>query len=302
MPTPDRSDRRKSEGAWLAALAAGALAVTNITSPLVYGAGSNPSTILLLRSLAFILLAGLWLGATGQLRRLSRVAEIRCIVSGLLFTLAGAGLLTSFSLLPVSLAILILYLFPLLTALIESLAARSLPDRLTIFLMLLALGGLALALDAGADGLNIKGALYALLASFGVAGTYVWNHRMLADVAPEQRTFRMFCVGAVVFGIYVLMKGSFALPQTGRGSAQLILMLACFSIAFFAMFRSIHVAGAVRSATIMNLEPVITIILSVLILSEQLNFGQVVGASMVLIAVLASQFPSLYGEATRNVN
>ncbi|MCP4071960.1 MAG: EamA family transporter [Hyphomicrobiales bacterium] len=54
-------------------------------------------------------------------------------------------------------------------------------------------------------------------------------------------------------------------------------------------FRAVQMAGPTRTAMIMNLEPVISILLSVVILMETITNGQSIGAILVLTAVLVSQ-------------
>ena len=52
-----------SGGVVVVLVAALAISLTNVAAPLVYEAGSNPQTIVVLRNLAFVLLCGLWLTA-----------------------------------------------------------------------------------------------------------------------------------------------------------------------------------------------------------------------------------------------
>ncbi|MCF6322464.1 MAG: DMT family transporter [Rhizobiaceae bacterium] len=279
-----------STGAWLAAFSAIALAFTNIAAPVVYGAGGNPPTVLMLRAFATIVVIGFVLIVTGRLRRLSWRDEINCMISGLLFMFAGFGLLTALEIAPASVVVLVLYLFPLLTTLFDAFVNRRFPATMTIILLLVALFGLALSLDAAGDDITMAGILLALLAAVSAAVTLVWNNHKLGAVDPEQITFRMFCVSFIVFGGYLLFYQDFSMPKGEGGLIYLGLMLACFAAAFFTMFRAVQMAGSVRAAMIMNLEPVVTIVLSVLILNEIINPQHAIGIVLVLGAVLFSQF------------
>lgn len=283
---------RSKTGALLAALAAIALAFTNVLAPLVYEAGSNPPTVLMLRALATVITLGIILTLTGRMHRLSMRDEIRCAISGTLFMFAGFGLLSALAISPPGMVVLVLYLFPILTIILDAIVNRRRVNRKTLLLLLLALFGLALVLGADANELGYKGFLLALLAAISAASTLVWNNKMLAETDPEQITFRMFIVSALVFGAWVIITNDFAIPQSTSGLYQLAFMLFCFALAFLMMFRAVQMAGSINAAMIMNLEPVGTILLSLFIFSHVLSLTQTLGALLVLSAVLFSQLSS----------
>jgi drug/metabolite transporter (DMT)-like permease len=289
MMTQPSHKFRNSAGAILAVIASSLLAITNIGAPSLYDSGSNPATLLALRAFVTAGSIGLILTITGKLHKLAIKDEINCIISGLLFMFTGFGLFTALAVSPVSTVILLLYVYPLLTAIIESVITHKLPDTKTVLLMLLALFGLGLALDVGTTQINLFGVSMALMAAIGVAATLVWNSRKLAHIDAEQITFRMFCVNSVVFLGYVLHLDNFQMPTGGNSSVVLILLLVCFAFAFPAFFRAVQMAGPVRASMIMNLEPVISIILSVIILMEVISLSQTFGAILVIAAVIISQ-------------
>ena len=73
------------------------------------------------------------------------------------------------------------------------------------------------------------------------------------------------------------------------------LIFACavlsFTAAFVAIFKGVRVAGPVRFATLMNMEPVITICLAFMLLGETLTVLQFIGAALVIGAVAVAQRP-----------
>ena len=58
------------------------------------------------------------------------------------------------------------------------------------------------------------------------------------------------------------------------------------------MFRGVHLIGPAPTAMVMNLEPVFTIALAVTLLAETLSDRKLIGAAVVLAAVVASQLLS----------
>ncbi len=271
-------------------VAALAISVTNVSAPLVYEAGGNPPTIVVLRNLAFLLLCVPWLAASGRFRWLDRRGQWICIGAGIAYTCGAAGLLLSLLTLPVSLAILIFFTFPLMTALLECALDLRPPGLGQVACLLAALAGLAVALEIESFELPLEGVAFAVVAAVGVAISYVWTGRALPGVDSAVMTFHMAITGFVGGLLYVLATGSFALPADGGGGWGALAVAALgFSVAFFAMFRGVHLIGPARTAMVMNLEPVFTIALAVTLLSEPLSGRKLIGGAAVLAAVVVSQ-------------
>ncbi len=271
-------------------LAALSISLTNVAAPFVYQAGGNPQTILVLRNLAFLLLCGLWLKADGRFRWLSRRGQLVCLGAGIAYTGGAAGLLLSLVTLPVSLAILIFFTFPLVTALLQSALDRRAPGRGQLLCLVAAFAGLAVALEVERFAFAPQGVIFAVLGAVGVAVSYVWTGRALPSVDSGVMTFHMAITGLASAFLYVAVTGSLALPADGGLGWLALLVAVCgFAVAFFAMFRGVHLIGPAPTAMVMNLEPVFTIALAVVLLAEAMSVRKLIGAAVVLAAVVASQ-------------
>ena len=274
-------------------LAALSISLTNVSAPFVYDAGGNPPTIIVLRNLAFLVICGLWLKTSARFRWLDRRGQLTCIGAGIAYNCGAAGLLLSLLTLPVSLAILIFFTFPLLTALLESALERRPPGLGQCACLLAALAGLAVALEVERFAFAAEGVIFAVVAAVGVAISYVWTGRALPGVDSAVMTFHMAITGLVGAGLYVAATGTFALPAGGGtgfgGWGALAVAVLGFAVAFFAMFRGVHLIGPAPTAMVMNLEPVFTIALAAALLSEELSSRKLIGAAAVLAAVVASQ-------------
>ena len=271
-------------------LAALSISLTNVSAPLVYEAGGNPPSILVLRNLAFLVVCGLWLKSSGRFRWLDRRGQLTCVGAGIAYTVGAAGLLLSLLSLPVSLAILIFFTFPLMTELFESALDRRPPGLGQVVCLLAALAGLAVALEVDRFVYAPDGVFFAVVGAVGVAVSYVWTGRTLPGVDSAVMTFHMAIAGLAGAALYVAATGSFALPADGgTGWGALAVAVLGFAVAFFAMFRGVHLIGPAPTAMVMNLEPVFTIALAAAFLSEELSGRKLIGAAAVLAAVVASQ-------------
>jgi drug/metabolite transporter (DMT)-like permease len=287
----DRLVRSLSGGGVAVVLfAALCISLSNVAAPFVYRGGGNAQTILVLRNVGFLLLCGLWLRAQGRFFWLDRRGQLVCLGAGTAYTLGAGGLLWSFTYLPVSLAILVFFTFPLMTALLESALARKLPGLGQAACLVAALAGLVVALEVERFSFDPRGVALAAGAALGIAVSYVWTHRGLPGAEATVMTFHMAITGLAVAGLLTAATGSFALPSANAaGWTALAASVLCFAGAFLAMFRGVRLIGAAPTAMLMNLEPVFTIALSVTLLSESLSGRKAVGAALVILAVVASQ-------------
>ncbi|MGF1611398.1 MAG: EamA family transporter, partial [Kiloniellales bacterium] len=117
--------------------------------------------------------------------------------------------------------------------------------------------------------------------------------RSLPHVNTMALSFHMSTCGTLVGAVVILASGALALPTTGvAGWGALAATILCFAAAFLGMFAGVRMIGALRTSMIMNLEPVATIGLAVLLLGESLTAQQLVGAALVLGAVAVAQRPA----------
>jgi len=162
--------------AWLGiavALAAGAsYAVANTSANLAYQGGSNAMTVAATRFLVPAVALFVWLRLGGVSLQLPKRDTFIALLLGLVTALYTWALLRSFNALPFALAVLTFYLFPLIAAaLIAALGWERFVWR-TGAAIVLALIGLALALDVRGGNLNAAGIVQALLAAVGLARAF----------------------------------------------------------------------------------------------------------------------------------
>ena len=80
-----------------------------------------------------------------------------------------------------------------------------------------------------------------------------------------------------------------ALPQTGIGWVGFFGVCVCSTASILALFASTVRIGAFRTALIMNLEPVVSTVLSIVVLGEVLTPVQFVGGAIMVTALCAFQ-------------
>lgn len=216
---------------------------------------------------------------------------------GLLIGLQSLCLYSAVARLPVALALLAFNTYPLWMTLWDWLLYQRRPERAMLLAMPVILLGLALALDVlgatsglGAAGHWSKigaGVAFALAAgaSFGVA--MVFTQHEAVDLDGRVRTATTMLSAALVAGVVVSLQGGFHLPTAALGWWGLATLTLLYGTAFTIMFTVLPRLGVAGNSAIMNVEPVFALVLAWLILGQTIAPVQVLGALLVVAAVMA---------------
>ncbi|WP_419908149.1 DMT family transporter [Hoeflea sp.] len=279
--------------------ATASISVSNVLTPMVYALGTNTETLLFLRLACFLVLCGLWIGLQDISLRIGRPDVLHCIGSGIAYTIGSGSLIAGFFFMPVSLVILIFYTFPLMIRLSESLLDRRPPAPMEVAFLLMAFLGLAICLGIGFERLNPPGLFFSVLAALAVTVSFVWNGRKLKAVPSTVSTFYMAATGFVLILAFAPLAGGLA-PPPAHGFAVFIVgaTVLTFAGAFLGMYTGVRMIGPSRTGLIMNLEPVLTIALAVLLLDERMSANQLLGAALVIVAIYGSQRLPAHGSSS----
>jgi drug/metabolite transporter (DMT)-like permease len=218
-------------------------------------------------------------------------------VIGLLIGVQSLCLYSSVARLPVALALLAFNTYPIWTALWSFAIYRQRPERALLVAMPVILAGLALALDVfgAATGLGAAGQWTRIGAgvafALAAAGTFglalVITQHEAGDVDGRVRTATTMAIAGVVALAAVGLQGGFHLPTAPAGWGGLATLTFLYGTAFTIMFTVLPRLGVVGNSAIMNVEPVFALVLAWLILGQAIATAQVIGALIVVGAVMA---------------
>jgi drug/metabolite transporter (DMT)-like permease len=215
---------------------------------------------------------------------------------GLLVGIQSLCLYSSVARLPVALALLAFNTYPIWTAFWARVVYRQHAERALLIAMPVILLGLALALDVfgAASGLGAAGQWSRIGAgvafALAAAGTFglalVITQHETADVDGRVRTATTMTIAGVVALITVAAQGGFHLPAAPPGWWGLATLTFLYGTAFTIMFTVLPKLGVVGNSAIMNVEPVFALVLAWLILGQAIAPVQVIGALIVVGAVM----------------
>jgi len=253
---------------------------------LFYAADGNALTLMLARFIASTLVFGLFLMLRRASFKVDRHQRLPLSLLGIVWSAAMICYLLAVESISVSLAVLILYFYPLLV-LAYSVIRGQLKASVTLFaLFCAAFVGLYLALSGGTINLNPTGILFAALASCGAAFTFICGARVAPTMSPLLVTFWVNAAGLVM--IMPLIIGKLALPNASAGMVALGLATLFYLVAIFSQFEALARMPAARAAFLLNLEPVVSILLASLVLNETLSLTQLSGVILVISVVILS--------------
>jgi len=272
-------------GIALAVMSAAGYGLMITATRLTYEAGSNPLTVICLRALVPALLLAAVMLATR--RRFALVPGAFWPTAGICLGQLGitVGYLSAVAFIPVSLAALVFYAYPILVAAIVAATGHSRVGWAAALAFAAAFAGLALALAPSFGVLDPRGLGLALCAT--LAGTLLV---FAADRLPPGQDmlplgFFMNVFALAVVGPVALASGELAPPQTPLGWGALAFIWLGYLAAFFGMVGAVRYAGPLRAALVFNLEPVIAIVSAILLLGEALSLIQALGVALVFAAL-----------------
>lgn len=280
----------KAKGFLLGAIAAAAYGMNPLFALPLYKAGMNPDSVLFFRYLFAIPLLGIMLKARGRKFKIQRKEIFLLIVMGILVAVSSLTLFESYNYMDAGIASTILFVYPIIVALIMTFVFKEKLKKLTVLCIFLALGGISL-LYKSEDGtsLDLTGTLLVFVSALTYAIYIVGvNQPTLKNVATLKVTFYVLLFGVFLFVLRLFCGKNLSVPDADQwylwGN---LLALAVFptAISFLCTTSAIQYIGSTSTSILGALEPVTAIFFGVTVFGETLTAREGLGLVMVIIAV-----------------
>lgn len=151
--------------------------------------------------------------------------------------------------------------------------------------------GMVLVSDVFSSGLHgARGLVFGLIAAMLYAAVVLVN-RTLSDISAEDRTVMQFAAASLVMLPYVLVTENVAALKPTPGALALLLIVGVVhtGLAYVLYFGSIAEVPAQTAALLSYIDPVVAVFLSLTVLREPMSPAALVGAVLVLGAMIASE-------------
>ena len=278
----------KAKGYILGSIAAASYGMNPLFALPLYKAGMDPDSVLFFRYLFAIPLLGIMIKARGRSFKIQRKETFPLIIMGLLVALSSLTLFLSYNYMAAGIASTLLFVYPIMVALIMAMVFKEKLALQTIVCMLLALGGIGL-LYKSEDGstLSLIGTLLVFASSLSYAIYIVGiNQTSLKNVATLKVTFYVLLFGLSLCVARLLYSGVLNTPDQWYLWANL-LALAVFptAISFLCTTGAIQYIGSTPTAILGALEPVTAIFFGIAVFGESLTVRESFGLVMIIVAV-----------------
>lgn len=277
-----RSER--SRGYMLGAVAAVSYGLNPLFALPLYGAGLGVDSVLFYRYVLAVAMLGALMLVRRQSFALHRSDVLPLAVMGVLFSVSSLLLFESYKLMDAGIASTILFVYPVLVAVIMAAGFRERLTAVTVLAIALACTGISL-LYKGGDGATLDrvGVLLVFLSALSYAVYIVGiNRSSLRELSTEKLTFYALVFGLLVFIVRLRFCADLQPIPTA------FLWVNAFSLALFptiislvAMAAAIRRIGSTPTAILGALEPVTALFFGVAVFGERLTLR--IGAGVVLI-------------------
>lgn len=278
----------KAKGYLLGAVAAATYGMNPLFALPLYKAGMNPDSVLFFRYLFAIPLLGAMIKARGRSFRVGRKSVLPLAGMGLLVALSSLTLFESYNYMEAGIASTLLFVYPILVAVIMALFFKEKLSVQTAACILLAVLGIAL-LYKGESGATLSATgvvlVFASALSYAVYIVGV-NQASLKDVPTLAVTFYVLLFGLSLFVVRLCLAGGVSTPGSWYLWGNLV-ALAVFptAISFLCTTSAIQCIGSTPTAILGALEPLTAIAIGIMVFGESLTVREGIGLVLIIAAV-----------------
>ena len=278
----------KIKGYLLGSIAAATYGMNPLFTLPLYEEGMDADSVLFFRYLFAIPIMGIMLKARGRSFKLKRKEVPPLVALGWLIALSSLTLFQSYHYMEAGIASTILFVYPILVAMIMAFIYKEKVTLQTAGCIVLALVGIGLLYKGGdGDTLSLTGVGLVMASSLSYAIYIVGvNRPKLKDIATLKVTFYLLLFGLSVFWVRVDLGQSLHFVDKWYLWGNLI-ALAVFptAISFFCTTEAIQYIGSTPTAILGALEPVTAVFFGVAIFGEALTPRLCVGITLIILAV-----------------
>ncbi len=257
----------------------------------LYADGINTTTVLFYRYGLAVILLGLFMAVKRKSFSITLKEFVILVPLGVLFALSSLTLFASFHFMDAGVASTLLFVYPVMVAIIMAIFFKERITFVTVLSILLSLSGIALLYRGGDGGvLDTTGVLLVMLSSLTYALYIVIVNKSSLRMSSLKLTFYVLLVG-------VLLITSCSFFGDGETRIQILTtpsmwlhasILAVFPtiVSLLLMVVAVHEIGSTPTAVIGALEPLTAVMLGVTLFGEELTLRLSVGITFILSAVI----------------
>ena len=280
--------KSKTKGYILGSVAAATYGMNPLFALPLYAEWMGASDVLLYRYTIALAILAIMIKWRGQSMKVTKKQLAQLIPLGLLMGLSSLLLFESYNHMSAGIASTMLFVYPLMVALIMSIAFHERLNLKTIICIGTAFGGISL-LYKGEDGstLSTTGTIFVLLSALSYAIYLVWvNRPSLKGIPTLVLTFYVILAGVAIFMIEPLSRQSLSIPSSPLSWGCVVsLGLLPTAVSLVCTTLAIQEIGSTPTAILGALEPLTAVFFGIILFNETLTLRDVIGLCLILAAV-----------------
>lgn len=252
--------------------------------------GVSVDTMLACRYLIAVFILGVWLVFRKESLKVNKAQMWRLCILGFLFAMSSMLLFLSYNYIPAGLTTTIVFLYPVIVALIMVLLKVYPTWQVWLSILMTFVGVVILSRPSGNMTLNITG--LSLAAGSAIAYALylivVNRSRRLRTVTSLVLTFYALLIGSVVFLIHsAISGGEFMAGLDGWYCWMNLICLAVFPtlVSLLTLAMATRIIGPTRTSVLGVFEPVTAIAVGTIFFGESLTLNIIIGVIITLVAV-----------------
>jgi drug/metabolite transporter (DMT)-like permease len=267
------------------------LSTVSVMTQLAFAAGSNALTVVLVRNGVGTLAIALFLLFTRAPLGLQPRERHIALAIGLILGFNNITLNMAIERVPVPVAILAFYTYPVWMALWSWMRGHERFRPVGAVGVLLAFAGLTLTLGVGPVMPDPVGVALALISALAWVAVLQLSTHYLAAAPSHARSLHMFISATIVITLSLFAFGTPTMPSGAPGLTALALVPLAYGAGMLGMLWVTAGLGPMRTSFYMNFEPIVSIALSALVLGQTLTALQLVGAALVVVSLVIFRPP-----------
>ena len=268
-----------------------AFASNHLAARFAFDHGASVAAAVSVRAASTALVLLVLMRLQGVALALPRALRGKAVLAGLLIATQSYCLYSAVALIPPALALLVFQTSPMLYVLLSWAMGKEAPRWRALAPMLLALAGLALALDLASGRLAVRwseigaGVLWAFASGASMSVVYFLNAHALKSLDGRLRTFVMTAVTAALVLTGGAAAHKLALPADAVGWTGLACLTVFYCVAMISLFMVLP-RVALTSTAALNFEPIALLLLAWIFLGHSVTPLQMVGALLTVGSIV----------------
>lgn len=270
------------------AIAAASYGLNPLFALPLYADGMGADSVLFYRYAFGLVMLGVMMLVQKQSFALRRCEVLPLVIMGLLFSFSSLTLFLSYNYMDAGIASTILFVYPVLVAVLMAVFFKEKVSPITMISIALAFTGISLLYQGeGGQTLSLTGVTLVFISSLTYALYIIGvNRSVLKDMPIAKLTFYVLLFGLSVYVIRLKFCTQLdVVSQPVLWINPVCLALFPTVISLVAMTKSIHYIGSTPAAILGALEPLTAICCGVLVFGERLTPRIILGIVLILVAV-----------------